>query len=107
MLRDYRDWLDAEAARLEVADGTMPASEVRTLVKLARERFDAEFRQMLYIALDRHEANRVLTSLELIAQQTTSLQPDLQKLREAIKDAFAFGIYPPSEDREPLEREFL
>lgn len=107
MLRDYRDWLDAEAARLERADAAMPASEVRTLVQLARERFDAEFRQMLYVALERHHANGVLTSLELLDQQSTSLQPALQRLRDAIKDAFAFGIYPPAEDREPLEREFL
>jgi hypothetical protein len=74
MLRDYRTWLQLEA-------------QTNDFARRALERFVFESAQAVYVPLGRPLAIRVLTTLDLIAQQTTSERPELDALREAIKTA--------------------
>jgi len=92
MLRDYRDWLEAEAAGGD------------EFAKRARDRFEQETSTAVCIEIERPLARRVLTSLEVIDQQSTSLRPEYEALRNAIRTAFDEALYPVSEDREPLEQ---
>jgi hypothetical protein len=57
------------------------------MAKRAIERLDAELSRTLYVPVDRAEARRVLTALEALGQQTTSLPAELEALREAFKTA--------------------
>jgi hypothetical protein len=63
--------------------------------------------EILWVALDRPLARRILTSIEILSQKSTSLQPEFETLREAIKTAFADAILAPEQEQEPLEREIL
>jgi hypothetical protein len=74
MLRDYRNWLQLE-------------SQTNDFARRALERFIFETTQAVYVPLDRPLATRILTTLDLIAQRTTSDRPELDALREAIKTA--------------------
>jgi hypothetical protein len=107
MLRDYRDWLESEVSRLEHAGERAPEIDARAALRGALERFDAEFRNLLYVPLERPLAQRVLTALELMGQQSTALQTELDALRNAIKTAHQQAILAPESEREPLEREFF
>lgn len=87
MLKDYRDWLESELKLLGNASHHAYSFGQANMAKRAIERLDAELARTLYVPLDRAEARRVLTALEALAQQTTSLPSELQVLREAIKTA--------------------
>jgi len=87
MLRDYRDWLEAELKLLGNASHHAYAFGQANMAKRALERLDSEIAKALYVALDRVEANRILTAIELAGQASTALIPELEKLREAIKAA--------------------
>jgi hypothetical protein len=106
MLRDYRDWLESEVSRIE-RSGDDPAAATGPAMRAALQRFDAEFRNLLYVPLERPLAQRVLTALELIEQQSTALQSELDALRNAIKTAYQQAMLAPQDEREPLEREFF
>jgi len=87
LLKDYRDWLESELKLLGNASHHAYSFGQANMAKRAIERLDAELARTLYVPLDRAEARRVLTALEALAQQTTSLPSELQVLREAIKTA--------------------
>jgi hypothetical protein len=107
MLRDYRDWLEAEVRRLQATDEDAPEIDAAEMARLARDRLEAEMSKAICVELPATLARRILTSLEVLDQQTTSLRPEFATLREAIKTAFDLAIYPAEQDREPLEREFF
>jgi hypothetical protein len=91
MLHEYRDWLENAAAENDA-------------LKPALERFEVATAGRLFVTLERPLARRVLTSLELLGQQSTSLQPEFEDLRREIQIAFEEGT---GHDREPLDREYL
>jgi hypothetical protein len=61
----------------------------------------------LDVRLERPLARRILTALELLAQQTTAERPEFARLREAITAALGEAMAPLADDREPIEREVL
>jgi hypothetical protein len=87
LLNDYRDWLESELKLLGNASHHAYSFGQANMAKRAIERLDAELAKTLYVPLDRAEARRVLTALEALGQQTTSLPAELAALREAIKTA--------------------
>ncbi|MEO7039640.1 MAG: hypothetical protein ABI186_06370 [Candidatus Elarobacter sp.] len=87
MLKDYRDWLDAELKLLGNASHHAYSFGQANMAKRAIERLDDELARTLYVALDRGEARRVLTAIEALAQQTTGVPPELETLRDALKTA--------------------
>ena len=54
------------------------------MAKRAIERLDQELARTLFVGIDRADARRVLTALEAQGQQTTSLPPELARLRDDI-----------------------
>jgi hypothetical protein len=57
------------------------------MAKRALERLDAELARTLYVPIDRAEARRILTAIAMQAESTTSAQPELEALRDAITAA--------------------
>jgi hypothetical protein len=104
MLRDYRNWLDSEVRRLCAEDRS--SAEAR-LVEQALERFDAAIANRLCVEFERPLARRILTSIELLDQQSTASRPEFEELRAAMKIAFEECILPFADEAEPLEREFF
>jgi hypothetical protein len=87
LLKDYRDWLESELKLLGNATHHAYSFGQANMAKRAIERLDAELSRTVYVPVDRAEARRVLTALEALGQQTTSLPSELSILRETIKTA--------------------
>jgi hypothetical protein len=87
LLRDYRDWLEAELKLLGNASHHAYAFGQANMAKRALERFDAETDARLYVALDRGAARRILTAIELLASETTAEAPAFAEIRDAITAA--------------------
>jgi hypothetical protein len=87
LLKDYRDWLDAELKLLGNASHHAYAFGQANMAKRALERLDAELARTLYVPIDRAEARRILTAIAMQAESTTSAQPELEALRDAITAA--------------------
>ncbi|MGH7659626.1 MAG: hypothetical protein ACRENA_01740 [Vulcanimicrobiaceae bacterium] len=87
MLRDYRDWLDSELKLLGNASHHAYSFGQANMAKRALERLDDELGKRVYVPLDRGEAMTVLTALEMLLQQQTSLDPSIQVLRDTIRTA--------------------
>jgi len=87
LLKDYRDWLESELKLLGNASHHAYSFGQANMAKRAIERLDQELARTLYVPVDRAEARRVLTALEALGQQTTSLPSELAALRETIKTA--------------------
>ena len=87
MLKDYRDWLESELKLLGNASHHAYSFGQANMAKRAIERLDEELARTLYVAIERAEARRVLTALEALRQQTTSLPPELAGLRDNITAA--------------------
>ena len=87
MLKDYRDWLESELKLLGNASHHAYSFGQANMAKRALERLDEELARTLYVPLDRAEARRVLTALEMLGERTTDLPPELQALRDAITAA--------------------
>jgi hypothetical protein len=87
LLKDYRDWLVSELKLLGNASHHAYSFGQANMAKRAVERLDEELARTLYVAVDRAEARRVLTALEALGQQTTSLPAELAKLRDAVTAA--------------------
>ena len=87
MLKDYRDWLESELKLLGNASHHAYSFGQANMAKRAIERLDAELARTLYVPVERAEARRVLTALEALDQQTTSLPAELAKLRDDITAA--------------------
>ncbi len=87
MLKDYRDWLESELKLLGNASHHAYSFGQANMAKRALERLDAELAQTLYVPLARGDARRVLTAIEALGQQTTSIPAELQIVRDAITAA--------------------
>lgn len=87
MLKDYRDWLVSELKLLGNASHHAYSFGQANMAKRAIERLDEDLARTLYVPLDRAEARRVLTALEALGQQTTSLPAELARLRDDITAA--------------------
>ena len=87
MLKDYRDWLDAELKLLGNASHHAYAFGQANMAKRALERLDEELARTLYVPLDRAAARRILTAIELQSEATTSAQPELETLRDVLTAA--------------------
>ena len=87
MLKDYRDWLDAELKLLGNASHHAYSFGQANMAKRAIERLDEELRRTLYVPFDPGEARRILTAIEALGEQTTGVPPELERLREALKAA--------------------
>ncbi len=87
MLKDYRDWLESELKLLGNASHHAYSFGQANMAKRALERLDEELTRTLYVPIDRAEARRILTAIEALGQQATSIPPEFEALREAIKTA--------------------
>ncbi|HWT05399.1 MAG TPA: hypothetical protein VN224_06560 [Xanthomonadales bacterium] len=87
MLKDYRDWLVSELKLLGNASHHAYSFGQANMAKRAIERLDEELARTLYVGVDRADARRVLTALEALGQQATSLPPELARLRDDITAA--------------------
>ena len=95
MLKDYRDWLEAELKLLGNASHHAYAFGQANMAKRAIDRLDDELAKTLYVPLDRAEARRALTAIEALGEQTTHMPAELAPLREALKSALAEPATPP------------
>jgi hypothetical protein len=87
LLKDYRDWLESELKLLGNASHHAYSFGQANMAKRAIERLDEELARTLYVPLERAEARRLLTALEALGQQTTSLPAELARLRDDITAA--------------------
>lgn len=87
MLRDYRDWLESELKLLGNASHHAYSFGQANMAKRAIERLDAELAAHLYVPLERSQARRTLTAIEALSQQTTAEVPELETLRQALRNA--------------------
>jgi hypothetical protein len=87
MLRDYRDWIESELKLLGNASHHAYSFGQANMAKRALERLDDELGKRVYVPLDRGEAMTVLTALEMLVQQQTSLDPSIAVLRDSIRTA--------------------
>jgi hypothetical protein len=87
LLKDYRDWLEAELKLLGNASHHAYSFGQANMAKRAIERLDAELEKTLYVPIDRAEARRILTAIEALAERTTETPPELAVLRERLTTA--------------------
>ena len=87
MLKDYRDWLESELKLLGNASHHAYSFGQANMAKRAIERLDEELARTLYVPVERAEARRVLTALEALGQQATSLPAELARLRDDVTAA--------------------
>ncbi len=87
MLKDYRDWLQSELKLLGNASHHAYSFGQANMAKRAIEKLDEELARNLYVAVDRAQARRLLTALEALDEQSTSIRPELAALRDAITAA--------------------
>ena len=87
MLKDYRDWLISELKLLGNASHHAYSFGQANMAKRAIERLDEELAKTVYIGLDRAEVMRVLTAIEALGERATSVPPEFEALREALKTA--------------------
>jgi hypothetical protein len=97
LLRDYRNWLKSELQLLGNASHHAYSLGQANMAKRAIDEFDKELAHTLYVAIDKAEAQRALTELELVAQRDTALTPGLVALRESLRAAFV-EAQPPSDE---------
>jgi hypothetical protein len=67
------------------------------MAKRAIEELDKTLAPALYVPIDKPEARRALTELELLEQRDTALTPGLIALRNALRAAFA-EAEPPADE---------
>lgn len=89
MLKDYRDWLESELKLLGNASHHAYSFGQANMAKRAIERLDQELAQTLYVPIDRAEARRILTAIEMLAEQTTSVPSEIVTLRAAMSASLA------------------
>jgi hypothetical protein len=97
LLRDYRDWLRSELQVLGNASHHAYSFGQANMAKRAIEELDRELARTLYVAIDKAEARRALTELELLEQRDTTLPPGLVGLRESLRVAFVEAELPADE----------
>ena len=84
MLKDYRDWLEAELKLLGNASHHAYSFGQANMAKRAIERLDAELEKTVYVPIGRAEARRILTAIEALAAKTTELPPEFAALRDTL-----------------------
>ncbi len=89
MLKDYRDWLTSELKLLGNASHHAYSFGQANMAKRAIERLDEELSRTLYVALGAVDARKVLVALEAEGERGTSLRPELETLRDALRAAMA------------------
>ncbi len=89
MLKDYRAWLESELKLLGNASHHAYSFGQANMAQRAIERFDAELASTVYVPLDPPLTTRVLMALQLLAQRETNLDPALEELRDALKEAMS------------------
>lgn len=94
MLSDYRAWLDSELKLLGNASHHAYSFGQANMAKRAIEQLDAELDRTLYVPLTPAVARRALTALEMIAEGATALDPALDDLRAALREALAGRAQP-------------
>lgn len=94
MLKDYRDWLESELKLLGNASHHAYSFGQANMAKRAIERLDQELAHTVYVPIDRGEARRILTAIEMLAQQSTSVPSEIATLREAVGAALVEGENP-------------
>jgi hypothetical protein len=87
LLKDYRAWLESELQLLGNASHHAYAFGQANMAQRALEQFDQELERTVYLPLDKASARGALTALQLLAQRETSLDPALEELRDALKEA--------------------
>jgi hypothetical protein len=87
LLKDYRAWLESELQLLGNASHHAYAFGQANMAQRALEQFDQELERTVYLPFDAASARGALTALQLIAQRETSLDPALERLREALDEA--------------------
>jgi hypothetical protein len=87
LLKDYRDWLDAELTLLGNASHHAYAFGQANMAKRALERLDEELATTLYVPIDKAQARRILTEIAMQAQTSTSALPALQSLHDLLAAA--------------------
>lgn len=97
MLHDYRNWLKSELTLLGNASHHAYSFGQANMAQRAIEELDRELAQTLYVPIDKAEARRVLTELELTAERTTELSPGLAALRAALQAALV-EAQPPADE---------
>jgi hypothetical protein len=89
LLKDYRDWLESELKLLGNASHHAYAFGQANMAKRALERLDEQLHRTLYVAVDKAQARRILTAIEAQGQQSTSVRPEFDVLRDALRAALA------------------
>ena len=89
MLRDFRDWLESELKLLGNASHHAYSFGQANMAKRALEKLDAELGARFYLPLERPRAMAVLSALEAFEERTTALDPELDALRESLKQILA------------------
>jgi hypothetical protein len=89
LLKDYRDWLEAELKLLSNASHHAYAFGQANMAKRALERLDDELAKTLYVPIDRAQARRILTEIAMQAQSTTAALPALQALHDVLATSLA------------------
>jgi hypothetical protein len=97
LLRDYRNWLNSELQLLGNASHHAYSFGQANMAKRAIDEFDKELAATLYVGIDKIEARRALTELDLLAQRDTSLTPGLTRLRETLQAAIVEAELPSNE----------
>jgi len=87
LLRDYRDWLISELKLLGKASHHAYSFGQANMAQRAIVRLDEELVPSVFVALDRSEARGALTALEMLAQNSGSMPPELETLRDSITAA--------------------
>lgn len=85
MLKDYRDWLESELKLLGNASHHAYSFGQANMAKRAIERLDTTLGKKIVVVLDDPQARAVLTAIEMLEQETTTLDPALAGLRENIR----------------------
>jgi hypothetical protein len=103
LLRDYRDWLVAELQLLGNASHHAYSFGQANMAKRAIDELDKELAHTIYVGIDKVEARRALTELEMLAERTTTLTPGLVSLRDSMRAALIEAERPADELPEPIQ----
>lgn len=88
MLKDYRDWLESDLRALAGGSPSAHATGQASMAQRALDRLNALLAHKIVVTFDDHEANAVLTALEMLDQEKTAIDPALVELRERLKTAY-------------------
>ncbi len=85
MLSDYRSWLESELALLGNASHHAYAFGQANMAQRAIAELDKTLAEAVYVPIPDRDARAALLALELITESQTTLDPALERLRDAIR----------------------